>query len=272
MSKEVFRYLRCTACGLIFLDNVPPDLGRYYVADYHSIPADGDALERAAAAETHKIDLVTRYATTGSLLDIGASYGAFCHLAINAGFETAAIEADEGCCAFMREHLSIDVAQAFDVAAELRRGKRHDVITLWHVLEHLERPWDVIDAIGSALTPSGKVVIAVPNPSALQAKIMGTMWPHIDAPRHLFQFSLDWLKRRAQGAGLDLVDVTFTEAGGTGWNRFGWSQWLSNPFKGRYVRYAARKAGGSIATLVAPFETKGQRGATYTAIFAKADQ
>jgi SAM-dependent methyltransferase len=63
-----------------------------------------------------------------------------------------------------------------------------DVITMWHVLEHLPDPQATLAEAHRLLRPGGVLLIAVPNFGSLQARLTGPYWFHLDVPRHLFQF------------------------------------------------------------------------------------
>jgi SAM-dependent methyltransferase len=60
-----------------------------------------------------------------------------------------------------------------------------DLVSLWQVFEHLPNPRDVLHEIHRLLKPGGRLVVAVPNPSAWQARWGGRHWLHLDPPRHL---------------------------------------------------------------------------------------
>ncbi len=64
-----------------------------------------------------------------------------------------------------------------------------DVVTLWHVLEHLDRPGPALERVGSWLRPGGGLVIGVPNLASLQARLGGDRWFHLDVPRHRVHFT-----------------------------------------------------------------------------------
>jgi SAM-dependent methyltransferase len=64
-----------------------------------------------------------------------------------------------------------------------------DVITLWHVLEHLPDPVQTIEECRRILKPGGLFVIALPNFDSLQARLSGKYWFHLDIPNHLYHFT-----------------------------------------------------------------------------------
>src|SRR5450759_1861152 len=80
-TDEVFHYFRCQECQLIFLSPIPSPLDKYYPSEYYPIPQSLEQLNVEAALECYKIEFVRRFAKSGRVLDIGAGYGRFVHLA-----------------------------------------------------------------------------------------------------------------------------------------------------------------------------------------------
>lgn len=84
-------------------------------------------------------------------------------------------------------------------------GRRFDVITMWHVLEHLPHPADTLRAARSHLASKGVVILAVPNHRCLGFHLGGADWFHLDSPRHLFLPSRQTVERLASDAGFRVV-------------------------------------------------------------------
>lgn len=68
-------------------------------------------------------------------------------------------------------------------------GQFFDLVLVWHVLEHLPNPMEVLQEIFRILTPGGTLLLCVPNIESLQARITGNDWFHLDLPRHLYQYN-----------------------------------------------------------------------------------
>lgn len=269
VSGEVFRYAICTRCRLASLENVPDDLAPYYVAGYHMQPASDAAIEAGVAHERYKIDLVRRFAASGRLLEIGPSWGAFCLLAKRAGFSVEAIEMDPSCCEFLTKRIGVKAICRSDEAAALSEAAQPDVIAAWHVLEHLRDPWKLVDAAARCLAPGGVLVLALPNPDALQFKILGRYWAHVDAPRHLHLIPSEVLRARAERAGLVQEMCTTTDQGSLGWNEFGWVYSLPHLVSGAFAKRVLRFAGRKISAFTAFAEEKEGAGSAYTSVFRK---
>jgi hypothetical protein len=118
--------------------------------------------------------------------------------------------------------------------------------------------------VSESLAPGGVALIAAPNPEALQFRVFGSRWTHLDAPRHLFLIPIRTLSEAATGFGLEVVDVTTTDPGTFGWNVFGWRETMAHSARHRYPAHALRLLGTVPAKLAAPLERRGRHGTTYT--------
>jgi 2-polyprenyl-3-methyl-5-hydroxy-6-metoxy-1,4-benzoquinol methylase len=127
---------------------------------------------------------------TGNLLDIGAGTGDFLKSAKQKGWKINGIEPNEGARKLAQEK-GIDLSENINNF----KGKTFDVITLWHVLEHLPNLEDNIYNIEKMLKPGGTLIIAVPNYKSYDARYYKNFWAAFDVPRHLWHFSRKSMKR-----------------------------------------------------------------------------
>jgi 2-polyprenyl-3-methyl-5-hydroxy-6-metoxy-1,4-benzoquinol methylase len=268
-SPESFAYRRCRRCRLTFIENIPPDLWRFYEGEYHSIPTTVADLEKQASAEQFKIDFVDRFARGRRLLEIGPSFGAFAHLAKRAGYDVGVVETDPACCRFLREHVGVRVFEAVDPVDSISTSGPYDAIAMWQVFEHLPNPWAVLRAAAAALNDGGIVVVATPNPESLQHRFWGTRWTHFDAPRHLELVPIDVLCSAGEKVGLQLVHATTTDAGSLGWNAFGWAHSMAGLTRRAALKGPLKLAGRLMSVPFRPVERSGWRGACYTAVLRK---
>lgn len=134
---------------------------------------------------TKKIKLLNEYSKNGkSILDIGCGTGEFLALTKNQNWTSFGIEPNEN--ARRKAKLkNIDVTANFE---ELNQQK-FNVITLWHVLEHLPDLPNQIKKITNLLETKGTLIIAVPNFKSYDAKYYKEHWAAYDTPRHLWHFS-----------------------------------------------------------------------------------
>jgi len=82
-----------------------------------------------------------------------------------------------------------------------------DLVTLWHVLEHMPELTQDVNRIHKLLRPGGKFLIAVPNVGSFDAKIYKKNWVALDAPRHLWHFTLPSILALAKSTGFKIVST-----------------------------------------------------------------
>jgi 2-polyprenyl-3-methyl-5-hydroxy-6-metoxy-1,4-benzoquinol methylase len=270
VTDETFDYYRCPNCGLIFMDPVPENLGRYYPANYHQIPDSLDTLMRGKPHELFKLDAIGPKGNGRRLLEIGPSYGGFAALAKQAGFDVRAIEMDPDCCRFLQSVADISVVQADDVQAAVRSSGKFDVIALWHSLEHLPDPWTVLDELPAHLAPGGLLAIASPNPLSLQFRLFGRSWVHLDAPRHVSLIPHTVIARRLRRHGMEMLHLSTRDQGAIDCNNLGWVVSPKFKFPGWMLANPYAWIGLRIQGLLRRLEALNPYGAAYTVVFKNA--
>jgi 2-polyprenyl-3-methyl-5-hydroxy-6-metoxy-1,4-benzoquinol methylase len=271
-TERAFRYYDCHRCGVIFLENAPSDLPRYYTSGYHHTP-DASRLDEASGPEAYKLDFVRPRVPSGSLVDIGPSYGAFPHVARRAGYDVTAIEMDAECCTFIEQVIGVRTMHSSEPQTALMSLPQVDVITLWHSIEHLPEPWLTLQAAAARLRPGGLLVVSTPNPVGFQARLLKGRWVHVDAPRHLFLIPPTALVNRALACGFAWVLTASADEETLRCNRLGWQRALFE----LGLRHAgdslgaptAQVLGTAMERIVRPFESRGNRASAYVAVFAK---
>jgi len=120
----------------------------------------------------------------GALLDIGAGTGDFLFKAQNNGWQIEGVEVNpKARIAANKKGMHLEEA------ISKIKANQFDVITLWHVLEHLPNLDQEIENLGKLLKEGGHLVIAVPNFKSYDAKYYQEHWAAYDVPRHLWHFS-----------------------------------------------------------------------------------
>jgi SAM-dependent methyltransferase len=269
-SKENFTYYDCKRCGLVFVDPIPANLGRYYGAAYapYTAPSRND-LPRIAERERYKFALVQQFAPrTGRMLEIGPSFGAFAYLALNAGYSVDALEMDPLCCEYLKT-IGVNATCTTEPHVEAAKGGPWDVVVMWHAIEHLIDPWRTLDVVASRIRPGGILVIATPNPHSIQYQLLGRYWRHLDAPRHLQLIPLDLLRKRLERTGVYFVHTTTGDAGGVILSRGGWQQSLMRCVSAPSARFGMRVLGRLVHVAMSPIERHTGLGAAYTAVFRR---
>ncbi len=268
VTHDNFFYRICPDCNLIFLSNIPLDLDAYYGEEYYCFPS-LEKIKSVAAKESYQLAMVTAFVKSGRLLEVGPGSGVFAFQAKTAGFEVEVIEREAKGCRFLSDKLGVKAIQSNLPHAALETERKYDVVALWHVIEHLPFAWEFISKAAVKLNERGVLLIATPNPSALQFRLQGASWPHVDAPRHLSLIPLELLIKHLDPFGLKPVLISFSDKGARSWNRFGWQRYLMNRFSGSLMQKFAFCLGYLISLPMSVFEGKKARSSAYTVVFQK---
>ena len=198
VSQEIFEIWECEDCKLRFTQNVPDkeSIGKYY--DSPEYISHSNTKKGFVNNVYHKVrnitlkskrELVQKHSALnkGSLLDIGAGAGAFLNEMKKAGWDVQGIEPDVSARKNAKENYNIDL-QTEDTFSNMPTESA-DVITLWHVLEHVHDLHGYINEFMRLLKPKGTLFIAVPNYTSNDAQNYGEHWAAYDVPRHLYHFS-----------------------------------------------------------------------------------
>lgn len=132
-----------------------------------------------------KVNLISKLnRQRGILLDIGAGTGDFLSVAKNRGWRIEGVEPNNQAKKLAKQ-------KGIDLKSETANldSKSFDVITMWHVLEHIPDLQLQIKELRRLLKPNGFVIIAVPNFKSYDAKQYKSFWAAYDVPRHLWHFS-----------------------------------------------------------------------------------
>ena len=162
---------------------------------YHLIK--GIALKR-------KLKLITEVSESRrTLLDVGCGTGDFLQIAANSGWKISGIEPNDQARDIANKKtngavLNTDLISKFEPHS-------FDVITLWHVLEHLSDLDQQFSTFKKLLKPDGALIIAVPNYKSFDAELYKSFWAAYDVPRHLWHFSQSSIKKLGAKRKMDLV-------------------------------------------------------------------
>lgn len=140
-----------------------------------------------------------------TLLDVGCGTGDFLQVAAKSGWEISGIEPNEQARNIANKKTNNSVSGTEQLLNF--ESQSFDVITLWHVLEHLPDLNQQISTFKKLLKPDGALVIAVPNFKSYDAEIYQEFWAAYDAPRHLWHFSQNSLRKLAGTVNLELVET-----------------------------------------------------------------
>jgi 2-polyprenyl-3-methyl-5-hydroxy-6-metoxy-1,4-benzoquinol methylase len=215
VSRETFQLLKCKHCQFVMTSPRPDDntLGRYYLSnDYVSHTAKAtkifDKLYEISRefALNWKLTLVKksirRKSTQLTLLDYGCGTGFFLKKMQQNGFKVAGVEPSEVARTIAEKNTGIKIH------ADIKTlNATFDVISLWHVLEHVNNLNELITKLKNSLNENGVLMIAVPNHKSNDALRYGMAWAGYDVPRHLWHFEQHTMQQLLAKHHLQLINV-----------------------------------------------------------------
>jgi len=213
VSKESFVIVQCENCTFKFT-NPRPDfesIGKYYESEEyisHSNTSKG-IINKAyqvvrSIAVKDKLELVNRLAPKGKILDYGCGTGYFLSACQKDDWEVNGFEPNGTANKQARELLGKKIEAASLDAFEI---ETFEIITMWHVLEHVHTVNETFQKLLSLLKPQGIILVAVPNADSLDAKKYGENWAAYDVPRHLYHFNQVTMKRFLKKHKLELLET-----------------------------------------------------------------
>ncbi|WP_234736271.1 class I SAM-dependent methyltransferase [Tellurirhabdus bombi] len=263
VSGETFTIQQCNECKFK-LTNPRPDaasIGRYYESDQyisHSDTKEGllSRLYHSVRKITlqQKVDLINSLQPNkGRLLDIGCGSGYFVAASQKAGWEIAGMEPDTNARAQATQRTGKKIASSID---ELAAEKPFDVITLWHVLEHVHDLPTTMSWLRDHSKKGSNLVIAVPNYLSWDSKQYNQQWAAYDVPRHLYHFAPDTLKKLLSKYGFQvneqrpmLFDAFYVNLLSTKY-RDGKSAYFESFWNGIRSNWDAYQNGGNYSSLI----------------------
>ncbi|MBT8272153.1 MAG: class I SAM-dependent methyltransferase [Flavobacteriaceae bacterium] len=153
-----------------------------------------------------KLKLINKYQPRSKrLLDFGCGTGDFLRTAQNNGWTITGIEPNSMArdIGNSKTNKNIFTPEKLDSFAKAS----FDVITLWHVLEHLHDPLEKLKRFHNLLDDGGTLILAVPNHNSFDATYYGTNWAGYDVPRHLWHFSKNAIKKMANASEFQLREI-----------------------------------------------------------------
>ena len=151
----------------------------------------------------HKYALATKGLSVGKMLDIGCGVGDFLHTAETHGWQCIGIEPSEEAKAIAKQRTKAEIIQSQEL--ESMPDASFDVITMWHVLEHVDNLKWQVEQLQRLIKPQGRIVIALPNYKSYDGQYYKEHWAAYDVPRHLSHFNRTTIAKIFNTKGLKLV-------------------------------------------------------------------
>ncbi|MCU0338073.1 MAG: class I SAM-dependent methyltransferase [Sediminibacterium sp.] len=214
VSGRQFPIYECSDCKLRFTQNIPDQahIGPYYrFENYVSHNNTKQGLVNRLYHIARFFSLQGKFSllkslvqgSTGKHLDYGAGTGAFVQMMVSKGWDSIGLEPDD----LARSVAARDFGIQLQEPNYLQQIKSNslDIITLWHVLEHVHELHATFEQLINKVKLGGHIIIAVPNYTSYDAKHYGENWAAYDVPRHLYHFSPDTIAFLANKYQLQLI-------------------------------------------------------------------
>ena len=192
---------RCTACDLYQKGQLPDEAA--YENDYHG--EYHDRLRRKLVTAAVRISAIARHVNVSQprLLDIGCSVGAIVEAANKVGWQGEGVDVSQ---------TAIDVCQARGLKCHKAdrvglpcEDETFDVVTSWHVIEHVENVSETLREWYRVVKPGGIMVLETPDAGYLKARIWGASYQKFWAPEHIYTFRRNNLQPFLERAGFEIL-------------------------------------------------------------------
>ena len=216
VSGEEFEIFQCNSCSLRFTQDSPDyaSISSYYKSDEYISHTDTSkglinklyrSVRKKALKQKRKLVEKESGIKQGRLLEVGSGTGFFATEMKNAGWQVTGLEPDADARRVAEEVNDIKLLHA-DELFKLSPGS-YDVIALWHVLEHVHELSSYLKQFKALLKGNGKLIVAVPNYTSLDATVYKQYWAGYDAPRHLYHFSPQSMQKLMTKEGLKVIAI-----------------------------------------------------------------
>jgi len=212
-ANGTFYLVRCVACGLVFLNPHPSpiEMMAFYPADYlpYAKPPIQETswlkrLDRQLGIRQLCLPVIQSAGSPGRILDVGCATGSFLVGMRAYGWETWGVEPNPTTAQYARDQAGLNVKTGILEESNFS-AEFFDVITLWHVFEHVFDPRSTLNEAWRLLKPNGWLILTVPHLESLEARLFGRYWLGLDIPRHLFLYTKSVLYRYLTETGFDYV-------------------------------------------------------------------
>jgi SAM-dependent methyltransferase len=217
VSSSCFAVVRCRNCTLHYT-NPRPDresIGNFYPTDYKphrrpnkmAAPRTAPLWARVMGRSRERLGDIP-WPEAGRLLDFGCGGGSYLKRMADRGWEVTGLDASVGAVREVQEALGLKALVGTLPHSDLSPGG-FDVITMWHSLEHVHRPMEILREAYGLLVPGGKLIVSCPNIDSLPYLWFGSSWFGLDLPRHLVHFTPDTLSSALLSSGFRVESMRY---------------------------------------------------------------
>jgi SAM-dependent methyltransferase len=214
--EGTFDIVECVECGLVYLNPRPTRQEVEALYPFESYDQYIPALAEVGSwfrrldwgyGLSKRARKVARWKKAGRLLDVGCATGSFLESMQRHGdWQVCGVELNPHAVQYVREHLGIPVHQGMLEEVGLPDDS-FDVVTMWHVLEHVFDPVSTLHEVARILKPGGIFLYHVPQLDSFDARLFGGYWIGYEIPRHTFIWSQKTLKKLMALTGFRIVEM-----------------------------------------------------------------
>ena len=247
LSHEDFHICECLNCGLLYTMPRPSKekIGTYYKSEeYYSHQENKRGFVPKLYEKVKTVNLRNKYKmatcgkSIGKLLDIGCGVGDFIHTAEQKGWECLGVEPSEDARQIAQRRIKAKIVQSEEL--EQVPDGSFDVITMWHVLEHVDDLKWQVEQLQRLVKLDGRIVIAVPNYKSYDGQYYQNLWAAYDVPRHLNHFNRTTIVKIFKTKGLDLIKT----------DKLGWDAYYISFLSEQYKHHSMALLRGAFRGLV----------------------
>jgi 2-polyprenyl-3-methyl-5-hydroxy-6-metoxy-1,4-benzoquinol methylase len=211
-TSKTFTLNSCASCRCLFLNPLP---GKDEIADFYpkqywwNATRPGllkrlESIYRRIALHDH-VSFISaaarnRGALEKDLLDVGCGSGTLLGLMKERGFRPVGVDFSPEAARIAAQENGVRVLVGSLADAAFPDGF-FDVVTLFHVMEHVTNPRAVLGEVARVLKPDGSIIIQVPNIDSWQFRLFGSKWYGLDIPRHVIDYSQNAITKLLSDAG-----------------------------------------------------------------------
>jgi len=214
LTNETFNLVQCSDCGLIYINPIPTkeDMSNYYPDGYYSLTFNRFENMYCSIVDIVKIKKIRKYKKKGKILDVGCGSGDFLVNIKKRGWVVYGVDTSREACKLANEKLKQNIFNS-----ELEEchfpDAYFDVITLWHVLEHVYNPNQLLTEVNKILKKDGILLIEVPNIENPVFKLTKEHYFALDIPRHLYHYTPKTLEQMLNKNGFVISKRSFPSLG-----------------------------------------------------------
>lgn len=215
VTREAFDILECNSCSFRFTQDAPSELAVAPYYDNEDYVEHSDSNKGLIFTLYHwgrklmlnrKLKLIRSAHNGRSLLDVGSASGYFLNHMKQNGFTVEGVEISEKARNLCKEKFNIDTFTP-DALIKKELPNTYDLITMWHVFEHVYTYNEYFESFKELLKPGGKLLIAMPNYKCYDASFYKEYWNGYDVPRHLWHFHPPTFEKFCNDRGFKLLST-----------------------------------------------------------------